>query len=296
VSRRPLYLIFVRLCGWLVLLAISASRVTHPVVVRLIQMSACPVTDAPENQFTRDGRHVRGLPCLDHAEDCSAGITGWPGIRLCACAAQRDSAVSRSGDLIFLPAGCNSTFAEIRGHHFPGPPMFGYSMGSYLVARAAAFDHRVAGLILDDGIYDLHTAFTRPLPPFLASWIAEGRDDAAIPVLSLLMTVSTPSPLGNEQRSVGLRRQFLRRSGAQVSGVRPGRHRRPDHRTHPDHGRENDQFLKGEPQVLHKALNRDDATLVTLTIAEGAGEHTHAGALGRAHQVMFDWLDTTLTR
>jgi hypothetical protein len=28
--------------------------------------------------------------------------------------------------------------------------------------------------------------------------------------------------------------------------------------------------------------------------AEGAGEHTHAGALGRAHQVMFDWLDTTL--
>jgi hypothetical protein len=48
--------------------------------------------------------------------------------------------------------------------------------------------------------------------------------------------------------------------------------------------------------VLHKALNRGDATLVTLTIAEGAGEHTHAGALGRAHQIMFDWLDTTLAR
>ena len=28
--------------------------------------------------------------------------------------------------------------------------------------------------------------------------------------------------------------------------------------------------------------------------AEGAGEHTHADALGRAHQVMFDWPDTTL--
>jgi len=27
---------------------------------------------------------------------------------------------------------------------------------------------------------------------------------------------------------------------------------------------------------------------------EGAGEHTHAGALGRAHQVMFDWLGTAL--
>jgi hypothetical protein len=31
-----------------------------------------------------------------------------------------------------------------------------------------------------------------------------------------------------------------------------------------------------------------------LTEQEGAGEHTHAGALARAHQVMFDWLDTTL--
>jgi hypothetical protein len=29
-----------------------------------------------------------------------------------------------------------------------------------------------------------------------------------------------------------------------------------------------------------------------LTEAEGAGENTRAGALARAHQVMFDWLDT----
>jgi hypothetical protein len=36
-------------------------------------------------------------------------------------------------------------------------------------------------------------------------------------------------------------------------------------------------------------------TLVTLTEDEGAGEHTHAGGLSRAHQTMFDWLDTTLT-
>jgi hypothetical protein len=34
--------------------------------------------------------------------------------------------------------------------------------------------------------------------------------------------------------------------------------------------------------------------LVTLTSAEGAGERTHAGARGRVHLVMFDWLDATL--
>ena len=34
---------------------------------------------------------------------------------------------------------------------------------------------------------------------------------------------------------------------------------------------------------------------VTLTEREGAGEHTHAGGLGRAHQTMFDWLHATLS-
>jgi hypothetical protein len=43
-------------------------------------------------------------------------------------------------------------------------------------------------------------------------------------------------------------------------------------------GGENDQFLKGEPQKVHKALTNADATLVMLASAEGAGEHTHAGA------------------
>jgi len=173
--------------------------------------------------------------------------------------------------------------------------LFGYSMGSYLVARAAAFDHRVAALILDDGIYDLHTAFTRPLPPFLASWIADGRDDQAIPVLSLLMTVSTSVrwEMNNGVWAFGASSfaDLIRKAGDYTLDGYTSQITIP---TLIMEG-ENDQFLKGEPQVLHKALVKADATLVTLTIAEGAGEHTHAGALGRAHQVMFDWLDTTLT-
>jgi hypothetical protein len=58
---------------------------------------------------------------------------------------------------------------------------------------------------------------------------------------------------------------------------------------------DNDQYLKGQPQRVEKALTSAATTLVTLTENEGAGEHTHAGGLGPAHQVMFDWLDTTLT-
>jgi len=54
-------------------------------------------------------------------------------------------------------------------------------------------------------------------------------------------------------------------------------------------------LLHGQPERVEKALTAAKTTRVTLAEAEGAGEHTHAGALARAHQVMFDWLDTTLT-
>jgi hypothetical protein len=64
-------------------------------------------------------------------------------------------------------------------------------MGAYLVARAAARDSRAAALILDDGIYDFHRAFTRALPPFVASWIEEGKDDDANAVLAMLTTVNS---------------------------------------------------------------------------------------------------------
>ncbi len=56
---------------------------------------------------------------------------------------------------------------------------------------------------------------------------------------------------------------------------------------------ENDQFLKGQPEKLHSAL-KSKSDLVTLTDAEGAGEHCHMGAMSRLHQVIFDWLDDTL--
>jgi hypothetical protein len=37
-------------------------------------------------------------------------------------------------------------------------------------------------------------------------------------------------------------------------------------------------------------------TLVTLRESDGAGEHCHMGAMGRTHQVIFDWLDDVLAQ
>jgi len=172
--------------------------------------------------------------------------------------------------------------------------LFGYSLGGFLVARAAAFEHRVAGLILDDGIYDFHAAFAGTLPPFLQSWIDEGRDDVAVPVLTMLTAVSTQVRWGlrNGMWVLGADSfaDLIRRSKDYTLDGVAHQILAPTLILDP----ENDQYLKGQPQLVEKALTGASTTLVTLTEQEGAGEHTHAGGLGRAHQTIFDWLDATL--
>jgi pimeloyl-ACP methyl ester carboxylesterase len=71
--------------------------------------------------------------------------------------------------------------------------LFGYSLGRLLVVRAAAYEHRVAALILDDGLYDLYAAFTAASPSFFVRWVDQGRQgrvnsavaQAALPTRSL---------------------------------------------------------------------------------------------------------------
>jgi pimeloyl-ACP methyl ester carboxylesterase len=172
--------------------------------------------------------------------------------------------------------------------------LFGYSLGGYLVARAAAFDDRVAALILDDGIYDFHAAMAGALPPFLGQWIDDGNDDAAVPVLSLLMSVNTQTrwALRNGMWVMGtdsladIPRMFRRYTLAGIA----------DRITAPALvlDAENDQFLKGEPARAAEAMVNSKTTLVTLRESDGAGEHCHVGAMGRVHQTIFDWLDEVM--
>jgi pimeloyl-ACP methyl ester carboxylesterase len=188
-------------------------------------------------------------------------------------------------------------FALTRPEIDPGRiALFGYSLGGYLVARAAAFDDRIAALILDDGVYDFQTAVAGAMPPFVTQWIADGNDDAAVPVLSLLMSVDTQVrwALRNGMWVMGaestaeLARKFHLYTLAGIA----------DRITAPALvlDAENDQFFKGEPARAAEAMVNSKTTLVTLRESEGAGEHCHMGAMGRAHQVIFDWLDDVLAQ
>jgi pimeloyl-ACP methyl ester carboxylesterase len=173
--------------------------------------------------------------------------------------------------------------------------LFGYSLGGYLVARSAAFEHRFAALVLDDGIFDFNSAFTRTFPPFITQWIDEGRDDVVDAVLALLAAKNTQVRWGlrNGSWAMGassftdLVRKTRDYTIADVA----------DKISTPTliMGADNDGFLRGQPELVDQALVNAPHTLVVLSDAEGAGEHCHMGALARAHQVLFDWLDTTLS-
>ncbi|MET0702222.1 MAG: alpha/beta fold hydrolase, partial [Mycobacterium sp.] len=172
--------------------------------------------------------------------------------------------------------------------------LFGYSMGGYLVARAAAFDTRIAAVILDDGIYDFYAAMAHMLPPFVSAWLDENNDAAAIPVLNMLMTRNTQLrwAIRNGLWVMGLdsiadlARSFRRYTLAGVADRITAAVLVLD--------AENDQFFKGQPQLAAEAMVNAKVTLVTLAEAEGAGEHCHLGAMSRAHQTIFDWLENAL--
>lgn len=172
--------------------------------------------------------------------------------------------------------------------------LFGYSMGSYLVARAAAFDHRPAALILDDGIFDFHQAYVNALPAWVMRRIRNGKDGLANRLMGVMATLRTQVRWGlnNGVWTMGASSyaDFIRRTtDYTLAGL-------ADRITAPTliMDAEEDQFLKGQPSVLAKAMTAP-ATLARFTTVEGLGEHCHVASLNRAHQVIFDWLDTTIS-
>ena len=170
---------------------------------------------------------------------------------------------------------------------------FGYSMGAYLVARSAAFDHRSAALILDDGIFELHQAYRNAIPTPVMKSILAGRSAVPNRLMALKAHMQTQVRWGldNGVWTMGgpTYADFIRRTTAYtLEGI-------ADRIVAPTliMDAEADQFLAGQPEVLQRAMTAP-TTLARFTTAEGSGEHCHVGSLLRAHQVIFDWLDDTL--
>jgi pimeloyl-ACP methyl ester carboxylesterase len=161
--------------------------------------------------------------------------------------------------------------------------LIGTSLGGYLAARAAAFEHRLAACVLHDGVYDFHDAVEAII-----------RRAAEVPGgLEAMMagSVSARWAVRNGQWTFGVSdgdALVKATEGYTMAGI-------ADQVSCPTLvlEAENDQFFKGQPGRIFDALTCPKE-LIAFREDEGGGEHCHEGAIALWHQRAFDWLDTAL--
>jgi dienelactone hydrolase len=168
--------------------------------------------------------------------------------------------------------------------------LMGISLGGYLAPRAAAFEHRLAALIADDGLYrfqfsDKARAVTRVAALF-------GRA-LANTMLKRVMQRNTGIRWAIENGlfafQVGSIWDLIETTQSwTLAGV-------ANQITCPTLvcDAAGDHFFAGQPQLLYESLTCPK-TFQRFTAEEGAEEHCQMGALTLSNHRVFSWLDTTL--
>jgi pimeloyl-ACP methyl ester carboxylesterase len=171
--------------------------------------------------------------------------------------------------------------------------LMGISMGGYLAARAAAFEHRVAACILNDGVYDGYDAIASSFPKSLLTAIENGDSKVVNMVLGILME-SDPNIRFNVQHGMwttGVNTPYELIQGSKNYTIK-------------DIVRnikcptlvleaEKDDSFPGQPKKVYDALT-SPKSYIRFTEEEGAEEHCQGGAPSLSNQRIFDWLDKTL--
>jgi len=176
--------------------------------------------------------------------------------------------------------------------------LIGASMGGELAPRAAAFEHRLAACVANDGLYDYAAPYLAAVPPaqrgaFLAMIKADSAP-ALDQVLANMMRASTTARWsfihGMYAFGAPTPRTYLK--AALDYNLKDGVAEKIRCPTLVCDA-EGDLFFKGQPQALYDHLTCKK-TLMTFTEAEGAGAHCQVGAGRLAFGRIFDWLDETL--
>ena len=177
--------------------------------------------------------------------------------------------------------------------------LHGESFGGYLAPRAAAFDHRLAACIADDGIYDygasqltggvpadkreaVRAALFAPSAPQLDAMLSQAMATNSVARWAFthgMYVTGTTSP-----------RAYL--AATQAYHLRDGIAEQIQCPTLVCNA-EKDLFMQGQSQQLFDHLNCPK-TMLKFTDAEGAGAHCEMGAGRLAYARIYDWLDDTL--
>lgn len=172
------------------------------------------------------------------------------------------------------------------------------SLGGYLAPRAAAFEHRLAACIADDGVYDFGTSLLTGIP-------AEKREQ----VRAALFAQTAPeldAALDQAMKTNSVARWSFNH-GMYVTGTNSPRAFVAAMQSFTlsngvaeqiqcptlvcDAGK--DLFFQDQAQQLFDHLTCPK-TMLTFTDEEGAGAHCEMGASRLAYARIYDWLDDTL--
>jgi pimeloyl-ACP methyl ester carboxylesterase len=172
--------------------------------------------------------------------------------------------------------------------------LFGFSFGGYLAARAAAFDSRLAALILDGGVYDTYASYSSALSPELLELYLSNNQSAFDEFAeSILNDPELPSSLrwglgqGLWSFNTESAFDFLQKTSLYTLEGITDRIKIPVWIANA----EAESFFPGQSAQVAAALG-DRATLHNFTGA--AGYHCQVGAFQELSRTMFAWLNQTV--
>ncbi|MFZ6644623.1 alpha/beta hydrolase family protein [Undibacterium sp. TJN25] len=173
------------------------------------------------------------------------------------------------------------------------------SLGGYFSPRAAAFEHRLAACISDDGVYDMGATMLELIP-------AEKRE-AAQATLFAQNAPELDAILEQIMKTNSVARWYFTHGMYSFGVNSPRAFMAANMDYHLRDGiaeqiqcptlvlqAEKDLFFQGQAQQLYDHLTCPKA-MIKFTDAEGAGAHCQMGASRLAYARAYDWLDETLS-
>jgi len=168
--------------------------------------------------------------------------------------------------------------------------LLGISLGGYLAPRAAAFEHRLAALIADDGLYSYRFSEKARTVTRVAALFGRALAHSTLKqVMQRKTGIRWAIENGMFTFQVGSIWDLIEATECwSLEGV-------ANKITCPTLvcEAERDHFFVGQPRMLYEALTCPK-TLLRFTTDEGAEEHCQFGALLLFNHRMFSWLDATL--
>jgi pimeloyl-ACP methyl ester carboxylesterase len=171
--------------------------------------------------------------------------------------------------------------------------LMGISMGGYLAARAAAFEHRIAACILDDGVYSMYDNYLEKFGTFLGDAIEDGNAIVVNTAIETSMYFNTNIRWAISHGMWAFDAKdpldFIQKNKDYTLKDVAGKISCPTLVLEA----EMDDDFRGQPKKVYDAL-KCPKKHVLFTAEEGAEDHCQLAALSLSNQRIFDWLDETL--